>query len=95
MADPNYIGDNRPDGMVIGASSTEKVGFYGVTPVAQHATIADLATTTVTTASTTTSPAGYATTTQADDIAAIVADMVSKFNTLLSDLEDSGLHATS
>lgn len=29
----HYVGDNGPDGVVIGTASTEKVGFYGATPV--------------------------------------------------------------
>jgi len=31
------IGDGRPDGTVVGQSATEKVGFYGTTPVVQPA----------------------------------------------------------
>lgn len=34
------IGTNPPDGMVIGASATEKVAFYGGTPVVQQSTAA-------------------------------------------------------
>ncbi len=29
----HYVGDNGPDGVCIGTASTEKVGFYGATPV--------------------------------------------------------------
>jgi hypothetical protein len=33
-----YIGDNGPDGTVVGKAATNLVGFYGVaTPVAQRA----------------------------------------------------------
>lgn len=31
----NYLGDNGPDGLGIGTATTEKVGFYGATPIAQ------------------------------------------------------------
>jgi len=32
----NYLGDNNPDGSVLGLSSTEKIGFYGIaTPIVQ------------------------------------------------------------
>lgn len=31
------IGDSGPDGVNIGVSATNKVGFYGTTPVAQRA----------------------------------------------------------
>lgn len=38
MATIDYIGDNGPDGTVIGKAATNLVGFYGVaTPVAQRA----------------------------------------------------------
>lgn len=32
-----YLGDNSPDGMCVGSSATEKVGFFGATPVVQPA----------------------------------------------------------
>ena len=38
MATVDYIGDNGPDGTVLGKSATTLIGFYGVaTPVAQRA----------------------------------------------------------
>lgn len=43
----HYLGDNGPDGVGIGLSATEKVGFFGATPVAQQSVTA--ATTTATT----------------------------------------------
>lgn len=30
------VGDGRPDGTVMGQDSSEKIGFYGTTPVAQQ-----------------------------------------------------------
>ena len=33
----NYLGDNNPDGTVVGTSATELVGFHGATPLAQVA----------------------------------------------------------
>ena len=41
------LGDNSPDGMNIGLTSSEKIGFYGATPVVK-ATITQQATQTVT-----------------------------------------------
>jgi hypothetical protein len=38
MASYEYIGDGRPDGTIIGQDATEKIGFYGATPVVQRAT---------------------------------------------------------
>lgn len=43
-----YLGSNGPDGVCVGLSSTEKVAFYGTTPIAQ-ATVAATTTTTATT----------------------------------------------
>lgn len=48
----NYLGDNGPDGMSVGLGITEKISFYGVTPVAQRAAAAQ-ATSLVGTASST------------------------------------------
>lgn len=36
----NYIGDNGPDGQSFGTGVSEKISFYGVTPVVQQATAA-------------------------------------------------------
>lgn len=44
-----YIGDSNPDGMQMGLATTDKVGFYGTTPIVQ----ASVAATTTTTATTT------------------------------------------
>lgn len=35
MADYNYLSDGRPDGVVLGNASTDKVGFFGTAPVDQ------------------------------------------------------------
>lgn len=43
-----YLGNNSPDGMCVGYSSTEKVAFFGATPVVQPA-ITAVGTTTATT----------------------------------------------
>jgi hypothetical protein len=36
-SDVQYVGDNGPNGVVIGFSSSKKVGFYGATPVIRRA----------------------------------------------------------
>lgn len=56
---------NSPDGAQIGKSSTEKIGFYGTTPVALPAALRGVATTASTS---TTNAFGYTTSTQADAI---------------------------
>lgn len=38
MADYNYLSDGRPDGVMLGNAASDKVGFYGTTPVVQRAT---------------------------------------------------------
>ena len=49
MAEYEYVGDGRPDGTVIGRASTEKIGFFGATPVVRPS-ITAVATATATTA---------------------------------------------
>ena len=38
MADVEYIGSNKPDGACFGLSATEKIAFYGATPIVQGTT---------------------------------------------------------
>jgi hypothetical protein len=52
MANYTQIGDNSPDGVQIGVSSTNKVGFGGKAPVAISA-LTSYATSDITTASST------------------------------------------
>ncbi|MHA1555094.1 MAG: hypothetical protein ACTSU0_11885 [Alphaproteobacteria bacterium] len=33
----NYLGDNNPDGSCLGSASTEKIGFFGTTPIVRTA----------------------------------------------------------
>lgn len=37
MAAGEYIGNGNPDGTSLGSSTTEKISFYGVTPIVQPA----------------------------------------------------------
>jgi hypothetical protein len=78
----NVFSDANPDGNLVGQSSTDLVGFWGKTPVARPATIADATNTTTTTSTTT------ALTTDLDSLR-------SKFNSLLSKLETIGILADS
>ena len=48
----NQLSDQNPEGTVLGASVTDKISFYGVTPIAQRA-LAAQATSLVGTASST------------------------------------------
>lgn len=49
MAEYNYLSDGRPDGAMVGNSASDKVGFYGATPVVQRATATTHTTTNVVT----------------------------------------------
>jgi hypothetical protein len=40
-----YVGTGNDDGVNVGRSSTDKVGFYGTTPVVRGAAVTTLATT--------------------------------------------------
>lgn len=69
-------------GMRIGRSTSEKIGFYGVTPVAQRANAAQAAV--ATTAATNTTPYGFSTAAQADSL-------VSRINEIRTVLVNVGL----
>ena len=75
-----YIGNNGPDGMSFGSGTSEKISFFGVTPIDQEA-----ANTAVTTSVTTT-----ATTTQ---LASTVADIITLVNAINTNLSNYGLTA--
>lgn len=70
MAAGRELSDGNPSGTNFGQSTTDLISFYGVTPIAQRTNASQAAVST--TASTTTSPAGYATTTQANAIVTLV-----------------------
>ena len=44
------LSDGNPDGQSLGQSATDKIGFYGTTPIAQAAVAATTTTTATTTA---------------------------------------------
>lgn len=77
------------DGTNFGQSTTDKIGFYGLTtPIVQPsgATQAAVTVSTITTAATTTSPWGFATSTQADNLAASAKLAVTLVNKIRTDL---------
>lgn len=45
MAEYNNLSDGRPDGVLVSQSASDKIGFYGATPVVQGAVVTALATT--------------------------------------------------
>jgi hypothetical protein len=76
-----YVSEKNDDGTSFGQSSTDLISFYGVTPVAQAATVA-AATNTTTTTSTTT-----ALTTDLDSVR-------TKLNSVLTALKNVGIMAS-
>jgi hypothetical protein len=61
------------DGTAFGQSVSDKIAFYGITPIVQPSGSTQAAA--GTTASTTTTPAGFATTTQANNLINLVDAM--------------------
>lgn len=45
MSGEKYIGDNRPDGLIVGQSAASYVGFFGTDPVVQPSGSGQAATT--------------------------------------------------
>ncbi len=78
------LSDGGPDGVKIGQSASDLVGFHGATPSDQRATLAAI----TTTAAVTTTPHGYSTGTQADAI-------VTAVNEIIALLKEKGLMASS
>ena len=79
MATYEQVTYNSPDGALIGNAATDKIGFYGTTPVVQRATAATHTTiaTTVSVSTTTASVTSWAfsTSTQANALIAAVAEI--------------------
>lgn len=69
----NHLSNYDPDGTTLGQNASDKISFYGVTPIAQRSGAAQAAVTT--TAATSTTPYGYSTTTQADAIVTLVNEL--------------------
>lgn len=94
MAVYEYIGDGRPDGAIF-VQSGKKGAFFGATPIVQPsgAAQAAVAVSTITTAATTTTPWGFATSTQADAVAATVKNNTVLVNKIRADLVSLGLIA--
>jgi hypothetical protein len=87
------VGKNAPDGMNIGYAATNKVSFFGATPVVQQTNAALVTVSTITTASQTTTPYGFATSTQADNLTATVKSLVTAVNLIQVALANLGLAA--
>lgn len=71
MASVEQVTYNSPDGATMGQSSTEKISFYGSTPVALQSINSAISTT----ASISTAPYGFATSTEALQVVNAVSTM--------------------
>lgn len=67
------LSDGRPAGQVIGQSATDKIGFYGATPIVQRSGAAQAAV--ATTGASNSSPYGFTTAAQADAIVTLVNEL--------------------
>jgi UDP-N-acetyl-D-mannosaminuronic acid transferase (WecB/TagA/CpsF family) len=71
-----YIGDSGYDGTIVIKTSTQKLAFYGGTPMVQSTlSAAAVATTVAVSTSTTVTGWGYSTSTQANAIVSLVNEM--------------------
>ena len=90
-----YYDDQGPDGVILGKTTSSKVGFFGTTPADQPASSVQAAapTTAITTAAitTTTNSYGYATTTQLNNHTARTAANTTLLNQIRTDLVELGL----
>lgn len=98
------IGDGRPDGNTFGASATEKVSLYGVTPVVQPSALtAQLTTITIADAAgtpdyalsalTTTTPYGLATAAEAITLLYVIKNLQERMAELETAVEALGIVA--
>ena len=76
MPEYEQVTSNSPDGAQMGKSSTEKLAFYGQTPVALPSGLRGVATTASTS---TTNAFGYTTSTQADAIVTSLNALIDLF----------------
>jgi hypothetical protein len=90
---PRQLSDQNSQGTILGKSTADLIGFYGLTTgVAQPTGPTAIVTTTlVTTAATSTTPFGYATAAQADALVTIVNDLRTQVNTMRTCLRTLGL----
>lgn len=89
ISDGSDITLGTTTGTKIGTGTTQKLGFFNATPVAQQATIADAAV-----AQAAASGGDAPTEAEFNGLRTDVSNLVTKFNTLLSQLENLGLFAS-
>jgi|TARA_R110000824_G_scaffold133288_3_gene296065 hypothetical protein len=75
----DYLGDNNPDGVVMGLSASEKIAFYNATPVVQPSGSGG---TTLTLTYTASNGFGFTTSAQMESVKAQLAYIVSSLKAL-------------
>lgn len=78
MTSVNNLSQANPDGTSLGQSATDKISFYGATPVVQASAI----TAPTSTAATSTTPVGFSTNTQADAVVSAVRSIITALKNL-------------
>lgn len=73
--DAQVLGANSSGGMLIGATTSDKVGFYGTTPIVQRTGVAGAKVTTTSSITTAIGGWGYDTSTQANAIVTLVNEL--------------------
>ena len=101
---PYSVGHNGPEGLNIGIATTDKVGFYGVTPVVQGATLTAQLTSITHTAPgtpdyaiqnlTTSTPYGFVTADEGNSVLKVVANLQTRLAELEARLETIGMIAS-
>lgn len=81
-----YLGTGNDDGVILGRSATDKVSFYGGTPVVQQTLTTTAMTTMATTAATSTSPFGF-TEAQANAVITAINAHAAKIDSIVSILD--------
>ena len=84
MAEYQYVGDGRPDGTIVGKSSSELVAFHGATPTDQPAFISDQSILALSVSGV----IGFTSSTS-------LSSLVGKVNSILAILSEKGLMAAS
>lgn len=69
----NHLSNYDADGTTLGQDTSDKISFYGVTPIVQRSGAAQAAVTT--TAATSTTPYGFSSAAQADAIVTLVNEL--------------------
>lgn len=91
----NNLHDGSDDGMQIGIDSTQKLGFFGATPIVRPTTGTAVTATVATTAATTGTAIGYGFTgtTQFNNLIAAVNSLITAVSTIKTNLDNLGIQA--